>query len=177
MKKTIFLLSLFSFSLYGNSLKFIVTYPLKTIVGECKKYEFINLKIQKKDNQYFAENFEVWCDIFSMKTSDPNRDSNMYETLKYPENKKIKAIVHSAICQDKECKIHFDLEINNKKKNYQISSKFNSDSAIKTTGEFFIDLYDFNIEPPKLLFLQIDRLVKIQWDFSFDMNQFSGRNQ
>lgn len=170
MKKLFLLLLLLNFSIYGNSLRFIITYPLKTIIGECKKYEFVNLKIQRKEDQYLAENFEVWCDIFSMKTGDPNRDSNMYETLKYPQYKKIKAYVNSAICKDQECKINFDLEIHDKKKNYQIFSKFSSTSGIQTKGEFFIDLYDFNIEPPKLFFIQIDRLVKVEFTFAFDIN-------
>lgn len=154
--------------IYPNQIQFIVTYPLKTITGTCHQYEFIDFKIEKEGNRYKAQNFKITCEIKSMKTGDPNRDSNMYATLGYPNFKTITVIVYSAICENQNCKIDFELDLSGKRRQYQIQSEFRSEKGLFVSGGFSVNLLDFSIEPPKLLFLKIDSIVKVTFNFSFD---------
>ncbi|MFN3603541.1 MAG: YceI family protein [Leptonema sp. (in: bacteria)] len=173
MTYKIFFLGFFVFPFFqivSNEIQFIVTYPLKTIIGRCSEFEFIGFKIEKEENRYKAQNFQVVCKILSMKTGDPNRDSNMYDALGYPYFSKITANVTSTICAYQNCKIDFELDLHGKKKLYRIEGNFNSNKELQISGEFLVNLLEYDIEPPKLLFLKIDSIVKVKFNFSFPYN-------
>lgn len=105
----------------------------------------------------------------SLKSDNSGRDEHMYEVLNAKVHPYIKFDLKSISQTEKSYKIKGLLTINGVTNTVESSADItNTKTFLNLSGSFSINLTDFNMEPPALLFLTVRDKIDITYDLSYD---------
>ena len=119
-----------------------------------------NVFIDSDNSKYQVE---INVPLISFNSNNSNRDSNMLiatEALDYPkiEFKSTNInIFQDSVMVDGELTFHGVL------RKIKSTAKFDVSNGFSAKGSFDINLTDFDIEPPSLMFIEIDNTIKIEY--------------
>lgn len=106
--------------------------------------------------------------VLSLKSDNKKRDEDMYQTLNEKSNPYITFGIKNIVQTNKSYQINGVLVLNGVTKNVSSSAQItNTDDALNFFGSFSIYLTDYNIKPPKLLFLTVRNKVDITYDLTY----------
>jgi len=109
---------------------------------------------------------ELQVALRSLDSRNSNRDSNMLtytEALDFPEIK-FKSI--KIIMDGDAVKIEGELSFHGVTNTINSIAKINILDGLEVDGTFLINLNDYNIDPPTLMFIRIDDIIKIEYSIS-----------
>ena len=117
-----------------------------------------------KNNSNHKAEFQVA--LRSLDSRNSNRDSNMLtstEALDFPE---IKFKSMKIIMDGDSVKIEGELSFHGVTNTINSIAKINMLDGLEVDGTFLINLNDYNIDPPTLMFIGIDDIIKIEYFIS-----------
>jgi len=109
---------------------------------------------------------ELQVALRSLDSKNSNRDSNMLtytEALDFPEIK-FKSI--KIIMDGDSVNIEGELSFHGVTNTINSIAKINMLDGLEVDGTFLINLNDYNIDPPTLMFIRIDDIIKIEYFIS-----------
>jgi len=134
-----------------------------TIDPQTKK---IDVRLSKnKDVESIKGIFEI--EALSLVSDNEDRDKHMYEALNAKLSPKISFEITSINKKEEHYEIKGLLKMNNIYKeinSFAHITQKNKDISIN--GDFFINLTDFTLEPPTMLFLTVRDQIDIKYNFN-----------
>ena len=124
-------------------------------------------KVQKGDSIESISG-EFIINSSTLTSDNKDRDKHMYEVLKSSVSPKISFTIIAIEKAGDKYKITGNLKMN--KMTHQITTLANisQNDKININGEFSINLTDFGLEPPTILFLTVRNKIDIKYNFDFD---------
>lgn len=111
---------------------------------------------------------KISISTLSLKSDNDKRDEHMYKTLNAQSNPYITFDIKNIVKTDKMYQINGVLILNGVTKNVSSSAEIvDANNTLNLSGSFSIKLTDYNIEPPKLLFLTVRDQIDISYDLTY----------
>jgi polyisoprenoid-binding protein YceI len=121
-----------------------------------------------KDETIESITGEFTIDSSTLTSDNKDRDKHMYEVLKSSIVPTISFNIISIVKVENKYQINGDLKINNMIKKVSSTATINEENGLSITGDFSINLTDFNLEPPTMFFLTVRDQVDIKYSFNFE---------
>lgn len=171
----IFLATFAATSLYSQeyrieskAVSFVITHPMKSVEGQCPDVTIENFSAKREGTTITVNGpFVVRIKIQTMTTGNRNRDSNMLDTLQYPQNREIVFRAERTQITQNTAQIQGSLSLNGHSLALTVPATVSSSGdSIAVDGEFQVKFSDFGLERPRLLLLSLEDTVTIKFHFS-----------
>jgi polyisoprenoid-binding protein YceI len=172
MKKILFIFLFCPYLLFAESkivekeIRFTASHQFKKVNGKIDELKISTVQIKKSGESYAVDPFTISLLLKDMKTGDSNRDNHMIEALGFPEQTEITLDILKVQMIEGKYKIFFKVKINGVTKDLSIFAEVKeSEGKIIVSGKFSVQLDQFNITPPSLLFIKVNNDVVCDFRF------------
>lgn len=125
----------------------------------------------KMDNNLNSIRGNISISALSLKSNNERRDKDMYETINAKTHPYIKFNIKDIMQSGKTYKINGELTLNGVSKDVSSSAVITDEQGIvNISGEFSLNLTDYNIVPPTLLFFEVRNQTDITYTLSYEKN-------
>ncbi|RXJ65819.1 hypothetical protein CRV08_14235 [Halarcobacter ebronensis] len=130
------------------------------------KTEKIVAQVTKEDSLESINGiFEI--EALSLISDNKDRDQHMYKVLNVVDSPKISFKINSVSKVEEGYKINGILNLNHVQRPISTDATINEvANLIKLSGNFSINLTDFNLEPPTMFFLTVRDQIDIKYSFN-----------
>ena len=112
---------------------------------------------------------KIYFDTLTLISEKKDRDTNMYKLLNVEKFKTISFDIKSITKNETDYEIKGALTLNGVTKNIKAKIIINQqNNEILLNGGFSFNLTDFNLEPPKMLFLTVRNQIDISYNISLN---------
>ena len=112
---------------------------------------------------------KIYFETLSLISEKKDRDTNMYKLLNVEKFKTISFDIKSITKNETDYEIKGALTLNGVTKNIKAKIIINQqNNEILLNGGFSFNLTDFNLEPPKMLFLTVRNQIDISYNISLN---------
>ena len=112
---------------------------------------------------------KIYFETLTLISDKKNRDEHMYELLQVEKFKTISFDIRSITKNETDYEIKGALTLNGVTKNIKAKIIINQqNNQISLNGGFSFNLTDFNLEPPKMMFLTVRNQIDITYNISLN---------
>ncbi len=112
---------------------------------------------------------KIYFETLTLISDKKNRDEHMYELLQVEKFKTISFDIKSITKNESDYEIKGALTLNGVTKNIKAKIIINQqNNQISLNGDFSFNLTDFNLEPPKMMFLTVRNQIDITYNISLN---------